>query len=263
MAASTYGFVLRPMKRKKLGQSVSCRDCHLALPPDDTDVMIVDPPFSKHVHKSATSHSFGKNGRGVRKRDLGFGHITPSLRRYIATCAGRVKRWSVIFTDVESVGLWKKALGKLYVRSIPWVRWSMPQLSGDRPPQGCEMVVLAHPKGRKRWSGPGNLTHLAHKCLRGAGKHKAEKPLDQMLDLVSWFSEPGELVYDPCAGSGTVGLACRILGRRYVGVELQRVWAKHAQRRLKAPLSPRDQVRYDRWQASKVRYKYTFKGVDR
>lgn len=222
--------------------------------------MVADCPYSKHTHKSAVSGNFDtrSGGKGVRKRDLGFAHITPKFRRYVATCAGQVQRWSIIYTDVESVGLWKKALGKLYVRAIPWIRWSMPQLSGDRPPQGQEQIVLAHPKGRKRWSGPGNLTHLAHKCLRGEGKHKCEKPLDQMLDLVSWFSEPGELVYDPCAGSGTAGLACRILGRKYVGVELQRVWARRAQRRLKAPLSARDQVRYDRWKASKVRYVYRF-----
>ena len=54
--------------------------------------------------------------------------------------------------------------------------------------RGLEHVVVLHPKGRKRWSGPGNLTHLAHLALRGEGKHKAEKPLDQALDLVSFFS---------------------------------------------------------------------------
>jgi site-specific DNA-methyltransferase (adenine-specific) len=54
--------------------------------------------------------------------------------------------------------------------------------------------------------------------LRGEDKHKAEKPLDQALDLVEWFSDEGETVFDPFAGSGTIGLACRILGRSYLGI---------------------------------------------
>ena len=59
--------------------------------------------------------------------------------------AARVRRWSIIYTDIESVADWKRELelaGATYIRTLPWVRWSMPQLSGDRPPQGFE--CLAH-----------------------------------------------------------------------------------------------------------------------
>ena len=213
------------------------------------DAMIVDPPYSQHVHKNATSFSAK---RGVRHRDLGFEHLSGELRGYIATCAAGVKRWSVIYSDIEGYHDWRVACldaGASYIRGVSWVRWSSPQLSGDRPPQGCELLSLfwGSQKGRKSWNGPGNLTHLAHKCLRGEGKHKAEKPLDQMLDLVSWFTNPGEWVLDPCAGSGTVGLACKLLGRNYTGYEIDNEWALKAAERIHAPLSARDQERVRRW----------------
>lgn len=213
------------------------------------DVMITDPPYSAHVHKNATSQS---KGRGTRKRDLGFEHLSQDLMWYTCDLAAAVKRWSVIFTDVESVGDWIRCLdnaGAKYIRCVPWVRWSMPQLSGDRPPQGHEMIVLAYGKstGRKHWNGPGNLTHFAHTCLRGDGKHKAEKPLDLMLDLVNWFSDEGETVIDPFAGSGTTGLAAKMLGRNFIGSELDSTWHAKATNRLVAPLSKRDADRYDRW----------------
>ena len=169
---------------------------------DCFDVMITDPPYSAHVHASATSQSIG---RGTRKRELGFESLSVKARHFVADCAARMRRWSVVYSDVESanwLALSAQAAGAEYVRTLPWVRWSMPQLSGDRPPQGFESLVCLHragPKGKpikKHWNGPGNLTHLAHTCLRGEGKHKCEKPLDQALDLVSFFSDAGDNVLD-------------------------------------------------------------------
>src|SRR5262249_9744370 len=96
-------------------------------------------------------------------------------------------------------------------------------------------------------------------CLRGDGKHKAEKPLDLMLDLVSYFTDPGEFVIDPFGGSGTTALACALLDRGCVllegcpanaGDELRvhtAYWAEFARRRLVGELSPRDLERVSRW----------------
>lgn len=229
-------------------------DCTQLL--DDTieyDAMIVDPPYSEHVHKNATSQS-AKGG--ARHRELGFEHLSSGLRAFIAVQAARVRKWSLIYSDIEGLSDWRvecTLMGAQYIRPIPWVRWSMPQLSGDRPPTGCEFVTAywGSQKGRKSWNGPGNLTHLSHTCLRGEGKHKAEKPLDQLLDLVSWFTDPGDHVLDLTAGSGTVGLACKLLGRRYTGFEIDPTWAKMAETRIfNEKLSERDQTRYDKWATS-------------
>lgn len=218
----------------------------------DGDVLITDPPYRAHVHKSAASQSLKK---GTTSRDFGFDHLSASLRRWTCRLAATVPRWSVIFTDVESAGWWRIGLecaGAQYIRTIPWVRWSMPQLSGDRPPSGCELIVLAHGKAKKHWNGPGSLTHLAHTCMRGSEKHKAEKPLDLMLDLVSWFSDVGDVVLDPFAGSGTTGLASHLLKRDFKGTELDPIWASRAKVRASSDaLSDRDAGQYEKWRESK------------
>lgn len=226
-------------------------DCRGA-DPKGFQVMICDPPYSEHVHKNATSQS---RGGGARHRDLGFDCLSDDLRTAIAHMASGVQRWSLIYSDVEGLSTWREAgqrANARYIRTLAWVRWSMPSLC-KWPPQGFETIALfwGSQKGRKSWNGPGNLTHLNHKCLRGEGKHKAEKPLDQMLDLVTWFTNPGDRVLDPCAGSGTVGLACKLLGRDYVGYEIDPEWALRATIRIKGPLlSARDQDRYERWLVS-------------
>lgn len=50
--------------------------------------------------------------------------------------------------------------------------------------------------------------------------------------LVRLFSDPGELILDPFAGSGTTGVAAVRLGRRFVGWEMNPVYADIARRRL-------------------------------
>jgi hypothetical protein len=220
---------------------------------ENAHVMITDPPYSSHVHANATSQS---KVRGTRKRDLGFEHLGAKLRRQVARFAAAVPRWSVIYSDVESTNWLRlscQAAGATYIRTLPWIRWSMPQLSGDRPPTGWEAVLLTHgwQGGRKHWTGPGNLLSLSHKCLRGEDKHKAEKPLDQALDLVDWFSDPGETVFDPFAGSGVFGMACMLLGRNYIGIELNPEWAERAQRRARGEARPYDEERWNRWHRSR------------
>lgn len=221
-------------------------DCKEMIPyAHQFDVMITDPPYSAHVHASATSQS---KGRGTRHRDLGFDHLSDELRAAVHACASAVQRWSIVYSDVESAHKLRDMGG--YVRTMAWVRWSMPQLSGDRPPQGFEEVLVfwGQQKGPKSWNGPGNLTHLDHLAFRGEGKHKAEKPLDQMLDLVSWFTNPGDVVLDLFAGSGTTALACSLLGRSCVTTELSPEWCQSARDRIHGSrVSERDLTRVKRW----------------
>ena len=49
--------------------------------------------------------------------------------------------------------------------------------------------------------------------------HPTQKPMDLMRALVSDFTNPGELVLDSHAGSGTTGAACIELGRDFIGFE--------------------------------------------
>jgi hypothetical protein len=206
--------------------------------------LITDPPYRAEVHAKALSN--GTAGAGPHARDLGFACIDDSLRAAVLRIADSVTRWSAIFSDIETAHLWRANRAE-YVRTVPWVRWSQPQLSGDRPPSGCELVTLLHAPGSKSWSGPGSLTCFDTRSLRGKTKYPCEKPLDLMLSLVSSFSDAGETIVDPCAGSGTTGLAARLLGRDAVLVEQDESAAALAHRRANSPLTDRDTERCARW----------------
>ncbi|WP_432745750.1 site-specific DNA-methyltransferase [Methylobacter sp. G7] len=52
------------------------------------------------------------------------------------------------------------------------------------------------------------------------GKHPCEKPLDLMRHIIEASSKPGDVVLDTFVGSGSTAIACRELGREFVGCEM-------------------------------------------
>ena len=62
--------------------------------------------------------------------------------------------------------------------------------------------------------------------------HPTQKPLSVLLPLVETFSARGALVLDPFAGSGSSLAAARMLGRDYLGIELDAGYHQIASQRL-------------------------------
>ena len=74
--------------------------------------------------------------------------------------------------------------------------------------------------------------------LKGISKekcgHPSQKPLDLITKLVACASDPGDLVLDPFLGSGTSAVAAKVLGRRWLGIELNPDYVAVAEQRLAA-----------------------------
>jgi DNA modification methylase len=68
--------------------------------------------------------------------------------------------------------------------------------------------------------------------------HPTQKPVDLCEYLIATFSNPGDTVLDPCAGSGTTGVAALRTGRRFVGFEITPEYHERAAARLDAVLRP-------------------------
>lgn len=66
------------------------------------------------------------------------------------------------------------------------------------------------------------------------GDHPHHKPFASVAPLVLAWSKPGELVFDPFAGSGSIPVAAKRLGRRTVCLEKVPEWAERVTGRLRA-----------------------------
>ena len=57
------------------------------------------------------------------------------------------------------------------------------------------------------------------------GKHPTQKPLSVLTRIILASTKPGAWILDPFAGSSTTGIAANLLGRRYLGIEREEVFA--------------------------------------
>ena len=65
--------------------------------------------------------------------------------------------------------------------------------------------------------------------------HPTQKPVQLIRKFVLASSDPGDLVVDPFAGSGTTPLVCEITGRRWRACELDARWCSVTAKRVRSP----------------------------
>ncbi len=224
-------------------QSVVIGDCTLFLG-DCIEVMqhletvnhvITDPPYEAEAHTKGRrllgkmDSRVGKHRR-IDNLAIDFCQMDEALRAQASKSIQALARgWSLIFCQVEGVHLWMQAMsGSKYKRTGIWVKPDgAPQFTGDRPGMGYESIVMHwNGEGRSRWNGGGK--HGVFTCGKsdagyGHGgllnEHPTKKPIKLMKELVTLFSRSGETILDPFMGSGSTGVACIQLGRKFIGIE--------------------------------------------
>lgn len=75
--------------------------------------------------------------------------------------------------------------------------------------------------------------HRCKKFNRQRGLHPTQKPVDLMAYMVKTYSNEGGLILDFTMGSGTTGVACVQLGRRFIGIEIDETYFDIACERIR------------------------------
>ena len=66
------------------------------------------------------------------------------------------------------------------------------------------------------------------------GMHPTQKPVALMEYLIKTYTNENETVLDFTMGSGTTGVACKNLNRKFIGIEKDETYFKIAQDRIAA-----------------------------
>jgi site-specific DNA-methyltransferase (adenine-specific) len=225
-----------------------CRDVLPCLPL--VDAVIVDPPYSARCHSGHDSGS-GSHKDGSIRTALGYASLSIADVAYL--CDEYVKlcnSWVVWMTDSDLALCVRKALesaGRYAFAPLPFYHPGRSvRLAGDGPSSWTDWIVVARTKNQVRWGTlPGGY-------VAGSGWNDKErmggKPTALMLALVKDYSRINDLVLDSHMGSGTTGVACAMLGRRFVGIEIDREAFDIACERIEnayrqAPLIPHEMAK--------------------
>jgi len=72
--------------------------------------------------------------------------------------------------------------------------------------------------------------------------HPTQKPVALCEYLIKTYTNAGEIVLDNCMGSGTVGVACKATGRKFIGIEKDATFYDIATKRINAPFVCKKQI---------------------
>lgn len=211
-----------------------CSDCLDVLPTlAAVDHVITDPPYAPRTHGMAKTNKGA--GHGVIAID--FASFTyEQLRHALEMCAVASHRWVIASLDYAHAARFDidPPLGLRSLRIGVWVKPNpMPQISADRPAQGWEAISFFHCSDTKpRWNGGGQAGVWTFQVAQNTG-HPTSKPLPLLIDLVRLFTDEGETILDPFAGSGTTGVAAKLNGRRAILIERDEKYCEVAANRLR------------------------------
>ncbi len=201
------------------------------------DHVICDPPYEAEAH---TLQRRVKRGTGkVVNEPLSFEAITEDIRQKVAVEIVRICRgWLIVFCQAEAIFHWRKALedaGAKWRRPMVWIKPDgQPCLLGDRPGMGYESIAAAWAgDGRSQWNGGGKVgvyRYVKSNC--NGNDHPTQKPDPLMEALVRDFTNEGDKICDPFAGSGSTLVAATRLGRHSIGWERDPVFHETALRRI-------------------------------
>ena len=119
---------------------------------------------------------------------------------------------------------------RYYFNAVEYLRECVVPYVKDGKPRGW--FIDQNTGERVRWSGVGNVlcfTSPFFKCKFEKQIHSTQKPVLLFAELIMLSSRPGDIVFDPFAGSASCGVAATLTDRDWVGCELDQDMYNKAQ----------------------------------
>jgi len=254
-----------PLDQILVGDCVAAMN---ALPPASVDLIFADPPYNLQL------------GGDLRRPDdslvdavdddwdkfASFSEYDVFTRAWLSAARRVLKPdgalWVIgSYHNIFRVGATLQDLGFWMLNDIVWRKANpMPNFRGRRFTNAHETLIWAARgegskytfhyealKGgnddlqmRSDWYLPLCTGEERLKDGSGAKVHPTQKPEALLARVLLSASNPGDVVLDPFFGTGTTGAVAKALGRHFIGLERDAVYAKAASERIAAvtPLAP-------------------------
>ena len=234
-----------------------CLELMERLPPDSIDCVWTDPPYLlSNDGTTCVAGRMVKVNKGEWDRSRGVDLDHKFNRTWLAACHRILKPSGSIWVSGTlhvylSVGMAMQQLGFRILNDIVWEKPAPPPNLGCRCFTHSTEILLWATKAKKGGRDRHKFNYQAMRAENGGkqmksvwrfstpgdeekrfGRHPTQKPVALVARCLRATTDPGDLVFDPFAGSGSTGVAALGLRRHFVGCERDKTYAALAARRL-------------------------------
>ena len=195
-----------------------------SLPDNGVDLLLTDIPYARVNKPSNGLRIIDKKGANKETFDLDrFAQEALRITRGSAVIFCGKEQFSPLYQYFDEQGV--------TTRMIVWEKTNPMPMNGRYVfLSGVECAVHFR---KKQATFNDNYVNTVFRYPNGSSRrHPTEKPLAMFMKFVEILSNPGDLVCDPCVGSGTTAVACHQLGRRYICNDVDREYVRTAISRL-------------------------------
>ena len=222
-----------------------CLELMKDVPDKSVDLVITDPPYL-HVKGGMKSKKYNT---GTWKADSDmvtgmsdFGEA--EIFNFLDAAMPKMKKVNMyIFCSKLQLVYYFKYISmnkKLKYDLLVWDKVKYTMKSSKFYTSDIEYVVRIYQAGvslHKVLTEDGTKSDINHYMKRQAhpqprGEHGTMKPVNLIENFIRVASDEHDVVLDPFVGSGTTGVACKNLGRKFIGIELDESYFNLAKDRI-------------------------------
>jgi DNA modification methylase len=186
-------------------------DCLDVLPTlDKVNAVVTDPPYGINAARDRNSQKWGWRDFPAAGWDCA--RPTPETIKACVSAGRNVFIWG----------------GQYFTDSFPpsgrWLVWDKCQ--ADFSLADVELAWCSFNGACRR------ISYSRSKSQQDGKEHPTQKPIIVMMWSLELLPEPSRTILDPFMGSGTTGVACVKLGRKFIGIEKEPHYFDIACRRI-------------------------------
>lgn len=218
------------------------RDVIKRIPDNSIDFILTDPPYNIGKHSTGNIPLPGRTpmNNDVAAWDWIDFHPEEWAEEFIRILKPTGNLF--IFTTYNQIGKWYDCLDHRFDASnfMVWHKTNpAPKIFQAGFLNSCEMVFTCWNK-KHTWNfiSQAEMHNFVESsiCMRperlSDPKHPAQKPVSILKKMLQIASNPGDIVFDPFMGVGSVGVAALEMDRKYIGVELDNKYYQAARFRI-------------------------------
>jgi modification methylase len=238
-----------------------CLEVLRRLPTGSVDLVFADPPYNLQLESALTrpDQSLVDAVDDHWDKFASFGEYDAFTRAWLGECRRIMKPNATLWVigsyhNIFRVGSVLQDLGYWILNDVVWRKANpMPNFRGRRFTNAHETLIWASKDAsakaytfhyealkagnddlqmRSDWLFPLCTGDERLKDSAGRKTHPTQKPEALLARILLAASNPGDVVLDPFFGTGTTGAVARKLGRRFLGIEREEIYADAARRRI-------------------------------